>query len=73
VIALLLCPFLLGLFWYSNAVGNEDTTDYVPDPFWEVLLGAVVDSLLVALVAVALYRLTSWLLQRIWALRPGER
>lgn len=65
VIAVLLCPFLLGLFWYSNVTGNQDTTDYTPDPFWEVLVGAAVYSLAVPLVALGLYRSTAWLLCKI--------
>ena len=64
VVAVMLCPFVLGLFWASNAVGNEDTTDYTPDPFWEVLVSAVIASLVVAVVAVALYRLTCWLVRK---------
>jgi hypothetical protein len=64
MITLMLCPFVLALFWVSNLVGNQDTTDYTLDPFWEVLVAAVIDSLIVALVVVALYRLTCWLLRK---------
>jgi hypothetical protein len=62
VIAVMLCPFLLALFWFTNGIWNGDTTDYgPPDPFWEVLVNAVVGSLVVAVVVVALYRLGCWL------------
>ncbi len=65
-VALMLCPFLLGLLWFTNLTGNQDTTDYTPDPFWQVLLSAVVDSLVAAFVAVALYRLTSCISREVW-------
>jgi hypothetical protein len=65
VVALMLCPFLLGLLWLTNLTGNQDTTDYTPDPFWEVLVGAIVDSLVLALVALALYRLGSCTFRKI--------
>ena len=65
VIAVMLCPFLLSLLWLINGIGTEDTTDYAPpDPFWEVLAGAVFYSLVLAFVAVAVYRLSCWLLKR---------
>ncbi len=67
VVALMLCPFLLGLLWFTNLTGNQDTTDYTPDPFWQVLVSAVVDSLVVALVAVALYRLTTDIFREVWS------
>ena len=63
MITLILSPFVLALFWVSNVVGNQDTTDYTPDPFWEVSVSAVIASLVVAVVAVALYRLARWLLR----------
>ena len=70
-VALILCPFLLGFIWFTNLIGNQDTTDYTPDPFWQVLVSAVVDSLIVAFVVVALYRLTSCICREAWSgLRP---
>ena len=70
VIAVPLFPFLLGLFWASNAVGPEDTTDYTPDPFWEVFLCAVFYSLVVALAAVGLYRLIACVLRKPAGVEP---
>jgi len=62
VVAVMVWPFLLALLWFTNGIGNEDTTDYgPPDPFWEVFVGAVIDSLIVAVVVVVLYRLGCWL------------
>jgi hypothetical protein len=55
----MLCPFLLGLLWFTNLTGNQDTTDYAPDPFWQIFVSAVAASLVVAFVAVALYRLAA--------------
>ncbi len=67
VFALMLCPFLLTLLWFTNLAGNQDTTDYTPDPFWQVLVGAVVDSLVVAFVGVGLYRLASCIFREVWS------
>jgi hypothetical protein len=67
VVTLMLCPSLLGLFWFVNLTGNQDTTDYTPDPFWQVLLDAVVDSLIVAFVAVGVYRLGSFIFRKVWS------
>ena len=65
VIAVILCPFLLALFWFTNGIGNGDTTDYgPPDPFWEVFVVAVFYSLVFAVVVVGLYRLACWLWRR---------
>lgn len=62
VIAIMVCPFLLALLWFTNGIGNGDTTDYgPPDPFWEVLIEAVFYSLVVAVVVVVLYQLGCWL------------
>ena len=59
VIALMLCPFVLGLLWFTNLTGNQDTTGYTPDPFWQILVSAIIDSLVAGFVAMALYRLAS--------------
>ena len=67
VVALMLCPFLLGLLWFTNLMGNQDTTDYTPDPFWQVLAAAVIDSLVVSFVAVALCRLTSCIFREVFS------
>jgi hypothetical protein len=64
VLALVLFPFLLGLFWFANLTGNQDTTGYTPDPFWQVLLGAVVDSVIIAFAALGLYCLGSCIFRR---------
>jgi peptidoglycan/LPS O-acetylase OafA/YrhL len=66
VIAALLCPFLLGLFWLMNGIGTDYMTHYEsPDPFWEVLLGAVFYSLVIALAGLGLYRFTACVLRKI--------
>ena len=56
-LALMLWPILCGLLWLLNAADNQGTTDYSPDPSWEVALTAAVDGLVLAVVTVALYRL----------------
>src|ERR1035438_2354091 len=35
-LALMLWPILCGLLWLLNAADNQGTTDYSPDPSWEV-------------------------------------
>src|SRR5689334_22034397 len=73
VIAVMLCPFLLALFWLLNGITSEDTTDYEPPgPFWEVLVCAVFYSLLIAVVAVAFYRLICFLSRKIWDGGPNR-
>lgn len=66
-VALVLCPFFLGFLWFTNLIGNQDTTDYTPDPFWQVIVSAAVDSVVVAFVAVALYRLASGIWREAWS------
>jgi len=62
VIAVMVWPFLLALLWFTNGIGNGDTTDIAPpDPFWEVFVGAVFYSLVVAIAVAVLYRLGCWL------------
>ncbi len=65
-VALMLCPFIPALFWFDNLTGNQDTTDYTPDPFLLVLGSAAVDSLAAGLRAVALYRLTRRIIRCLW-------
>jgi len=58
VLAVALSPFVLGLIWLANEIANQETPDGSPDSFWLVLPAALIDSLLLALVVVVLYRLT---------------
>ncbi len=64
--ALVLFPFVLGLFWFLNATDNRDTTGYPPDPFWDVCQGAVMLSIVAALVIVALWRLFASMCRELW-------
>jgi hypothetical protein len=62
VVAAMLYPFLMGLLCLINGITTEDTTDYDPPaPFWEVLVGAVFYSLIIAVVLVVLCRLGCWI------------
>jgi hypothetical protein len=45
----------------SYLIGNQDTTDDTPGPFWQVLVSAAVDRVVEAFVAAALYGLSWWL------------
>jgi ABC-type sugar transport system permease subunit len=64
-LALVICPFMLGLFAFLNLADDQETTGYSPDPFWDVFWCAVIYSLLVALVIVALGRLFACLLPQL--------
>lgn len=65
VVTLMLCPVFSGVFWFMDLTGNQDTTDYTPDPFWQVFVDAVVDSFIVALVAVGVYYLGSFIFRKV--------
>ena len=52
-VAVILCPFVMAFFCITNGEDNLDPTA-TPDPLWELLVGAVIDSLIVAFVVVAL-------------------
>lgn len=60
---LLSLPFLIAYDWYLNLT-DINTTDYIPDPFWVVAVGAAVESLVVAFVCVSLYWVAGWVFQR---------
>lgn len=72
-VATMLFPFLLGLIWFTNLFPDVETTDYSPDPFWQVLVSAMVVSLVVAFVGVALYRLTACILGKSRANHTSKR
>ena len=66
VVALMLLPFLLGFFWFDNAIESGESTGYPPDPFWSVFVAAVICSLLASFVGVALVRLALCIFREIW-------
>ena len=55
-------PFLIAYDWYLNLT-DINTTDYTPDPFWVVVVGAAIESLVVAFVCVSLYWVAAWVIQ----------
>jgi ABC-type Fe3+ transport system permease subunit len=71
-VAVMLFPFVMAFFCITNGEDNLDTTA-TPDPLWELFVGAVFYSLIVASVVVALYQLTAYIVREVWrGLRPGR-
>ena len=69
LVALILWPFFFCFLWFAVVIDNNDTTG-APDPsFWMLFLGAVIGSILLAFISVALHRLFAWLLGRFWKRR----
>jgi hypothetical protein len=63
VVSLVFFPFVAGITWYLNLT-DINTTDYVPDPFWLVAIGAAIESFLLSSLIVSLLRFGCWLLSR---------
>ena len=60
-VILILFPLLLGMAWFMSVNDNNNTTDYLPDPFPMIIAAAVVESLFAALAIVSLHRTFAWL------------
>jgi hypothetical protein len=59
VLAVALCPFVLWFLWLVDGIANQESPDGSPDDsFWLIIPVGLIACLVVALVAVVLYRLT---------------
>src|SRR6185312_682461 len=62
--ALFLVPFLTALLWYFNITADAMTTGDEPDPFWCVTMAAGVIGLILSILVVSLFWISSWFFRR---------